>query len=369
MIAGLFSFYNAGSGTNQSNHMYKLGPVHQGIFERGCKTGSSSYVLLESHIGAFSDIIGKNTTHLQTPNLPFSLIMEKGGVSTITPGWSLSSVGIVRDEEKWPKRDNRKAKEKRDLIVFDVFSPYTVEKMRKGRDELLTLHETTPENQVSVAVGGAHMDRARLQEGAAKYQSAIVRYLYGKVLTRLGELLSTQASWTAAIAALTPHMTLTHASEWTDLCGLLVPIEFVRELEGKIAGGAFRTYEEVLERLKQLHAAYASYEWEYCLEAFQKEAGIPVRQLTREKALQLVGEWQTAALWIHSLILEDARKEFGGRFRIGYGPDRTEAERDADFSSVRGTMEGNAVIQKLTKEEEAIVQRGAELRGLIERAA
>ena len=35
LIAGLFSFYNAGSGTNQSNHMYKLGPVHEGRVERG----------------------------------------------------------------------------------------------------------------------------------------------------------------------------------------------------------------------------------------------------------------------------------------------------------------------------------------------
>ena len=39
MIAGMFSFYNAGSGTNQSNHMYKLGPIHQGILLRGAKTG------------------------------------------------------------------------------------------------------------------------------------------------------------------------------------------------------------------------------------------------------------------------------------------------------------------------------------------
>jgi hypothetical protein len=40
LISGLFSFLNAGSGTNQSNHMYKLGPVHQGVVERGSKTGS-----------------------------------------------------------------------------------------------------------------------------------------------------------------------------------------------------------------------------------------------------------------------------------------------------------------------------------------
>ena len=31
LIAGYYSFLNAGSGSNQSNHMYKLGPIHQGI--------------------------------------------------------------------------------------------------------------------------------------------------------------------------------------------------------------------------------------------------------------------------------------------------------------------------------------------------
>ncbi|MDR2844433.1 MAG: DUF4954 family protein, partial [Candidatus Symbiothrix sp.] len=45
LIAGYFSFLNAGSGSNQSNHMYKLGPIHQGIVERGSKTTSDSYLL------------------------------------------------------------------------------------------------------------------------------------------------------------------------------------------------------------------------------------------------------------------------------------------------------------------------------------
>jgi hypothetical protein len=31
LIAGMCSFINVGSGTNQSNHMYKLGPLHQGM--------------------------------------------------------------------------------------------------------------------------------------------------------------------------------------------------------------------------------------------------------------------------------------------------------------------------------------------------
>ncbi len=46
LIAGHFSFLNAGSGSNQSNHLYKLGPIHQGVVERGSKTSSDSYNLV-----------------------------------------------------------------------------------------------------------------------------------------------------------------------------------------------------------------------------------------------------------------------------------------------------------------------------------
>lgn len=58
LIAGMFSFMNAGSGSNQSNHMYKLGPIHQGIVERGAKTTSNSYVLWPAKVGPFSLILG-----------------------------------------------------------------------------------------------------------------------------------------------------------------------------------------------------------------------------------------------------------------------------------------------------------------------
>ncbi len=71
LIAGIFSFYNAGSGTNQSNHMYKLGPVHHGIVERGSKTGSFSYMLWPSRVGAFTVVMDKRerrerNSHCQT---------------------------------------------------------------------------------------------------------------------------------------------------------------------------------------------------------------------------------------------------------------------------------------------------------------
>lgn len=77
LIAGMFSFMNAGSGSNQSNHMYKLGPIHQGIVERGAKTTSDSYVLWPAKVGPFSLIVGRHYKHSDTSNLPFSYLIEK----------------------------------------------------------------------------------------------------------------------------------------------------------------------------------------------------------------------------------------------------------------------------------------------------
>jgi len=112
LIAGLFSFYNAGSGTNQSNHMYKLGPLHQGVLERGCKTGSFSYLLWPSRVGAYTAVIGKHYANFDTSGLPFSYINEDSGKSVVTPAMNLFTVGTRRDSEKWPGRDRRKDAEK-----------------------------------------------------------------------------------------------------------------------------------------------------------------------------------------------------------------------------------------------------------------
>ena len=368
MIAGLFSFFNAGSGTNQSNHMYKLGPVHQGIFERGCKTGSFSYVLMESHIGAFSVVIGKHMAHIRIPDLPFSYVTEKGGESSIVPGMNLFSVGTMRDAAKWPKRDNRKAPNKRDLIRFEIFSPYTVEKMRRGRDELLALNEATPKERTSVPVGGIQIARVLLRKGAKNYQSAVTRYLYGKVLDRLSEQLEKGSGWDRAVSTLKPALSLARPGEWTDLCGLLAPVEPVRALEGDLAAGRCGSYDALLESLLALFRAYDSYEWLYVVETFEREAGFPLSSLTRDKGLQLIEEWQKAALSLQSSILDDSRKEFGPPAHIGYGLDLPEGDGEADFVAVRGTLQSNAVVQTIMKEREGIAARAGALRTQIEQA-
>ncbi|GAH75927.1 unnamed protein product, partial [marine sediment metagenome] len=93
LIAGLFSFLNAGSGTNQSNHMYKLGPVHQGVVERGSKTASDSYMLWPAKVGAFTVVMGRHYRNSDTSDLPFSYLIEHEDESVLVPGVNLRSVG------------------------------------------------------------------------------------------------------------------------------------------------------------------------------------------------------------------------------------------------------------------------------------
>jgi hypothetical protein len=365
LIAGIFSFYNAGSGSNQSNHMYKLGPVHQGVFERGCKTGSFSYVMLESHIGAFSVVIGKHFSNINAPNLPFSYIHEVDGSSKIIPGMNLFSIGTVRDGEKWPKRDNRKVTDKRDLIIFDVFSPYTVEKMRRGRDELLALSESTPKEKSFVNYGGLQINRLLLRKGSKYYALAIARYLNDAVCSRLSGALQKEGDWEKATASLQPQPELHDATGWTDISGLLVPRERLDSIEGKIISGAIGSYDDLLHEFQALYDNYREFEWQYICETFRKEYQTEPFSMTRDQALQSIDEWHRAASSLQSMILEDSKKEFSDFARIGYGIDQPDPETVREFASVRGTAETNGVVQKAATGLDEINERQHQFKELI----
>jgi hypothetical protein len=365
LIAGVFSFYNAGSGTNQSNHMYKLGPVHQGVLERGSKTGSFSYLLLEAHIGAFSVVIGKHYANLDLPNLPFSYISEEDGNSKIVPGMNLVSVGTVRDGEKWPKRDGRKAPMKRDLIIFDVFSPYTVEKMRRGRDELLALSASVPKEKTYIIYGGAQLSRLLLKKGAKYYSTAITRYLQDKVMVRVQEALAKEKNWNAAMATLKPSANLRQSTEWTDISGLLTPRERMASLETRVVSGAVSSYESLVAEFQAMYDAYRADEWQYVYEVYAKEYGIQLDNVTKEQLLAAADDWENAATSLQSTIIEDSKKEFGAFAKIGYGLDQSDEDLQKDFEAVRGTIETNGVVQKLAAEGAAIRQRKENFKNLI----
>jgi hypothetical protein len=365
LIASMFSFCNAGSGTNESNHMYKLGPVHQGVLERGCKTGSFSYLVLEAHVGAFSVVIGKHYANIDTPNFPFSYIIEEAGASKIVPGINLASVGTVRDGEKWPKRDGRKTPRKRDLIIFDVFSPYTVEKMRRGRDELADLDENTPIEEDWIDYGGGRLSRPLLKKGMNYYSLAIIRYLQERVMERTREALAKHEHWDAAVASLRPTSTLQKPAEWTDIGGLLTPREHLSKLEERVAEGSITSFDSLLDEFRLMYEAYLEDEWQYVYETYAKEYGVQLDSVTKEKLLAGADEWESAAASLNGMVLEDSKKEFRSFAQIGYGIDQDVGNLQKDFEAVRGTIETNNMVQELIAEAAAIHQRKEQFRKLV----
>ncbi len=122
MVAGIFSYYNAGSNTNFSNHLYKSGPVHWGICGKGVKTASGSHVVWPANIGEYTFVSGHHGGHPDTSELPFSYLIEYKEKSLLLPGVMLKSCGLRRDEAKWKARDKRTDPVLLDRLECEVFS-------------------------------------------------------------------------------------------------------------------------------------------------------------------------------------------------------------------------------------------------------
>lgn len=143
LIGASFSFYNAGSNTNFSNHMYKMGPMHYGVLERGVKTASGSYILMPAKIGQFSVCFGKLMYHPDTRKLPFSYIISYNDENILVPGRNLTTVGLYRDIRKWPKRDKRTTTGRLSLVNFDWLSPFSVGRIMTAKRTLEDLQRVS----------------------------------------------------------------------------------------------------------------------------------------------------------------------------------------------------------------------------------
>ena len=341
LIAGMFSFLNAGSGSNQSNHMYKLGPIHQGIAERGAKTTSDSYLLWPSKVGAFSLVMGRHTHHADTSDLPFSYLIENNSESYLVPGANLRTVGTIRDAQKWPKRDNRKDPNKLDQINFNLLSPYTVQKMWKGREVLNELQALSGENTEVYGYKNCKIRNSSLRHGRDLYTIGIQKFLGNSLISRLEK-----KHWTTMEelrAALQPD-SRTGLGVWVDLAGLIAPRSEVSVLMDDIENGAL-TLDGIRTRLDRIHANYYSYEWTWALEKLEQVWGCPLAEVTLEQIKETVTEWQDAVVKLDHMVYDDARKEFDLNSHTGFGADGDREQAAADFEEVRGSFESNSFVK------------------------
>ena len=354
LIAGMFSFLNAGSGSNQSNHMYKLGPIHQGIAERGAKTTSDSYMLWPSKVGAFSLVMGRHTHHSDTSDLPFSYLIENNAESYLVPGANLRTVGTIRDAQKWPKRDNRKDPHKLDQINFNLLSPYTVQKMWNGREILNELQALSGENTDVYGYRNCKIRNTSLRHGRELYTIGIQKFLGNSLISRLE-----QKEWhnmDELRAALRPDSP-SGSGSWVDLSGLLAPKGEVTRLLDDIQNSAL-SLSDIQARLVEMNANYYSYEWTWALEKLEQVWGCDVEHVSLAQIRKTVQEWREAVVKLDHMVYDDARKEFDLNSQTGFGADGDREQAEADFEEVRGSFESNSFVKAVLEHIERKTELG-----------
>ncbi len=363
LIAGMYSFFNTGSGTNQSNHMYKLGPVHQGILERGSKTGSFAYLLWPSRIGAYSVVMGKNPASFDASDFPFSYINVDNERSILTPGMNLFTVGTRRDSEKWPKRDKRKDPVKHDLINFDLLSPYIMERVLRALDILTELYEKASQKQETVFYKGIRIKRLMLKSTRKFYETAVHIFLGNQVIKRLA-LIQGAPTLESIQKVLAPGPGKL-PEKWLDLSGMFASEQSVQQLFDKIKSGSIKSLEEIASGLEQIHAAYEGEVWNWTTRVLAERFEVDVEHINTDQLLELVNKWESETMKLDKMILSDAGKEFDDSSKIGFGIDGDEEVRNQDFEGVRGVLEENKFIVGIKEEMKKIEQKAAELRKLI----
>ena len=363
LISGLFSFLNAGSGTNQSNHMYKLGPAHQGIVERGSKTASDSYMLWPAKVGAFTVVMGRHYRNSDTSDLPFSYLIEHEDESNLIPGVNLRSVGTVRDARKWPRRDKRKNPKQHDYINFRLLSPYTIQKMLNGRRILEKLKSTSGENTEYYTYNNVRIKKSSLEKGIKYYQMGIDKFLGNCLIRRLENKQFTNVD--DLRTTLKPESSI-GPGMWVDLAGLFAPEQAVQKLLCDIENGAINTLDDVTGTFRSIHDRYEAYEWAWTANILQQRMSKIIEKVTSEDIIELITRWKAAVVELDHILSDDAKKEFAATAQIGYGLDGDEATKHSDFTAVRGTFEQNSFVSEIMQHITSKTALGDELIGRME---
>ncbi|MDR3184775.1 MAG: DUF4954 family protein [Prevotellaceae bacterium] len=354
LIAGMFSFMNAGSGSNQSNHLYKLGPIHHGFMERGAKTTSNSYILWPARIGAFTLIMGRHFDHPNVTDFPFSYLVEHDGHSYLAPAVNLRSIGTVRDAQKWPKRDRRKVKTPLDHINYNLLSPYTIGKVMRGRELLAAMRED--DNPPTLHdYNGVKIETRVLKRGITLYGHVIDKFLGNSVISRLNK--SDGALTQDEIRRLLRKDTETGSGKWVDIAGLICPADALNEMLDKVERGEPYSLEEFGNDFESLHQQYYTYEWTWAYEVLERLYGKSPDTFTTQDVADIVTRWTNSVLAIDQMLYDDAKKEFTLGKMAGYGADGDEEHKEKDFENVRGLFHTNSIVLAIKahiKEKEAL---------------
>lgn len=347
LIASHFSFYNAGSATNQSNHMYKLGPCHHGFMERGCKTGSNSYILWPSYIGAFTTVLGSHYSNIDNSDFPFSYITEYVDHKTrLIPALNLFGVGLCRDETKWKERD-RRIGEKNDLIIFDVFTPYTVSKMINAEKILIKMKKdfsSVSNLDAFITYKNMVIKESSLDKYAKRYSLAIDLYLHNKFLSYIEKSKSLKdIKINLYSKEKKPY------EKWVDVASLIAPKERIDALIENIEKDKITKIEDLIKAWQDIYDSYELDEKIWVCHIFKNRYDIDLRNIDKYQIMSVLKNHASCLEDASRIFNHDIKKEFDLSKMVSCGIDNEENKIE-DFEAVRGSIESNNFVIKYRKD-------------------
>lgn len=313
LIAGMFSFFNAGSGSNQSNHLFKSGAVHQSVHLRGCKFSSGAYIMSPALEGAFTMVMGHHSYHHDTSIFPYSYLIEKEGRSMLMPGANLTSFGAVRDNEKWPARD--RCSVKRDVVSFEEYNPYITEAMMQAVDMLHQLEEQDPDaptfthNKVLIRA-------TALRRGINLYNKSIV--------AALGTMLDRGSSTERYDGR----------GRWLDIAGQYIAKREVESILDAIERGELTSGEAIDNRFRVFAVHYDDYAHSWAVQAYASMLG---HTPSAEEITDAITASRNAHAALRRTTDADRDRDCSLDMAVSYGLDSdNEDERSNDYYAVRG---------------------------------
>ncbi len=313
LIAGMFSFFNAGSGSNQSNHLFKTGPVHQGIHQRGCKFASDAYMMLPVKNGAFTVILGRHKNHPDTENFPYSYLIENDDATTLIPAHNLVSYGTVRDVAKWPRRDVRKG-EKRDMINFEECNPFIAERILAG----LTILKDLGAKEILPVYnyGRMRIKATMLRRGVKLYTLARSKFI--------GAMLAYECKAGVEVDG---------RGHWIDVAGEYMPLSAMERIIADVEEGRVESMTALAARFSVEHELYRAYAHSWAMDRLAAAIG---HEPTSEEVAQLIEMGEKASAELYAMAQKDREKDMDEVMKISYGADTLSAEEvKADFDAVR----------------------------------
>ena len=304
--------------------------------------------------------MGRHVNHSDTSNLPFSYLIEQNNTTYLVPGVNLRSVGTIRDAQKWPKRDQRTDTNKLDFINYNLLSPYTVQKMFKGRETLKNLRYASGELSDIYSFHSAKIRNSALVKGIRFYEIAIHKFLGNSVIKRLEGI--NFRSNEEIRTRLKPDTSI-GSGEWVDISGLIAPKSEIDALIDGIESGVVNRLKYINAEFERMHQNYYTYEWTWAYDKLEEFYGINPENITAEDIIHIVEKWKESVVGLDRMVYEDAKKEFSLASMTGFGADGSRLEKELDFEQVRGDFESNPFVTAVLKHIEVKTALGDELIG------